>query len=71
MHTAATIGLLGRLVMQVNIQAQTTYRPPLLGEHFRLSIEGAEDPASSQLGYGVNTLNPPEQAVAPVGPFIG
>jgi hypothetical protein len=71
MHTATAIRRLGRPVLSFDIQAQSAHCTLLLREGLCVSIEGAKDSAASKLTRRVYTLNPPEHAIAPIGPLVG
>src|SRR5438876_3514627 len=71
LHSAATIDGLGRRVVHVDIQTQPAYRTLLLREHLSSTIEGSKDAPAPPLRQRVYALDPPEHAVAPVGPLVG
>src|SRR6478736_529842 len=71
MHAATTIRILSPSVIHVDIQAHPAHSTLLLCEGLRLRIERTENSAASRLRCRVHTLNPPEHAVSPVGPFVG
>jgi len=71
MHAATTVRRLGSLVIPFHIQAQPAHETLLLREVLCLSKKGTKDSAASKLRCCVYTLNPPEHAIAPVGPLVG
>lgn len=65
-HVHATIGVLGTLVVAVDVQPEATDAGSLASCFANVIVKGLVDSLSAVVGVYVDALDPPEQAVAPI-----
>src|SRR6266481_3048767 len=68
-HPQTPVGLLGSMVLVIDIESQADDRRIVSGGMGNVFKECPEDAAAAGLQAHVDALNPPKPAVAPIAPF--
>src|SRR5581483_6907637 len=69
-HAEAGVDLLRAGVAAIDVEANAADRGVVLHHRLDVAIEAGVDPHPAHLGNHVHALDPPDESIAPVAPFI-